>query len=87
LEKGGEGGFEKANKERRDMELLIVYKISPDPSLLKRATELASDIFIIPLGKRRFYLPPVGKEAHVFPPFSTLLFVTEPFGFDRGILI
>jgi hypothetical protein len=35
LEKGGEGGLEKANKERRDMELLIVYKISPDPLFAK----------------------------------------------------
>jgi hypothetical protein len=36
LEKGGEGGFEKANKDRRDIELPILYEISPDPSLLKR---------------------------------------------------
>jgi hypothetical protein len=28
--------LEKANKDRRDMELLIIYKISPYPSLLKR---------------------------------------------------
>jgi hypothetical protein len=40
--KGGEGGLEKANKERRDMQLLIIYKISPDPSLLKRETKLVS---------------------------------------------
>jgi hypothetical protein len=39
LEKGGEGGLEKANKDKRDMELLIIYKISPDPSLLKRGTK------------------------------------------------
>ena len=26
------------NRERRDMELIIIYKISPDPSLLKRGT-------------------------------------------------
>jgi hypothetical protein len=38
LEKGGEGGLEKANKDRRDMELLVIYKIFPDPSLLKRGT-------------------------------------------------
>jgi hypothetical protein len=49
--KGGEGGLEKANKERRDMELSIIYRISPDPSLLKRATQLTPDIFIIPLWK------------------------------------
>jgi hypothetical protein len=37
LEKGGEGGLQNPNKERRDMEWLpIIYKISPDPSLLKR---------------------------------------------------
>jgi hypothetical protein len=39
LEKGGEGGLEKADKERRDIELLIISKISPDPSLLKRGTK------------------------------------------------
>jgi len=49
LEKGGEGGLEKANKDRRDMELLIIYEISPDPSLLKRGTQLVPDIFINPL--------------------------------------
>jgi hypothetical protein len=38
LEKGGEGGFKKANKDRRDVEL-INYKISPDPSLPKRGTK------------------------------------------------
>jgi hypothetical protein len=66
--KGGEGGFEKANKERRDIELLVIYKISPDPSLLKRETQLVPDIFITPLG----------KGALIFPPFSTTLFVIEP---------
>jgi hypothetical protein len=47
LEKGGEGGFEKANKDRKEMEWPIFYKISPDPSLLKRGTQLVPDIFII----------------------------------------
>jgi hypothetical protein len=36
LEKGGVGGLIKANNKRRDIEWLIIYKISPDPSLLKR---------------------------------------------------
>jgi hypothetical protein len=58
LEKGGEGGLEKANKDRRDMELFIINKISPDPSLLKRGTRLVPDIFIIPLWKRGAYFPP-----------------------------
>jgi hypothetical protein len=57
LEKGGEGGLQKAIKDRRDMELLIIYKISPDPSLLKRGTQLVPDIFIIPLWKRGAYFP------------------------------
>ena len=39
LEKRGEGGLEKANKDRRDIDWLIIYKISPDPSLLKRGTK------------------------------------------------
>jgi hypothetical protein len=68
LEKGGEGGLEKANKDRRDMELPIIYKISPDPSLLKRETQWVPDIFIKPLG----------KGGLIFPPFSTTLFVIEP---------
>jgi hypothetical protein len=55
--KGGEGGFEKANKERRDIELLVIYKISPDPSLLTRGTKLVPDIFILPLWKRGAYFP------------------------------
>jgi len=42
LEKGGAGGLEKANKERRDMQLFIIYKISLDPSWLKRGTKLVS---------------------------------------------
>ena len=58
LEKGGEGGLEKANKDRRDMELLIIYKISPYPSLLKRGTQLVPDIFIIPLWKREVLSSP-----------------------------
>jgi len=58
LEKGGEGGLEKTNKERRDRELPTIYKISPDPSLLKRGTQLVPDIFIIPLWKRGTYFPP-----------------------------
>ena len=29
LEKGGEGGLEKANKDRRDMELLIKSPLTP----------------------------------------------------------
>jgi hypothetical protein len=58
LEKGGEGGLQKANKDRRDIELLsIIYKISPPPSLLKRETKLVPDIFIIPLLKRGAYFP------------------------------
>jgi len=62
LEKGGEGGFEKANKDRRDMELLIIYKISPDPSLLKRGTQLVSDIFIGKWGRSYFFtLSHLGK--------------------------
>jgi len=79
LEKGGEGGLEKANKERRDIELLIIYKISPYPSLLKRGTQLVPDILIIPLYKREvlsfprwnrgFYHPPVEKGALIPPPF------------------
>jgi hypothetical protein len=36
LKKRGKGGLEMTNRERRDMELIIIYKISPDPSLLKR---------------------------------------------------
>jgi hypothetical protein len=36
LKKGGEGGLEKKNNDRRDMELRIIYKISPNPSLPKR---------------------------------------------------
>jgi hypothetical protein len=36
LEKGGEGGFEKADRDIEDTELFILYEISPDPSLLKR---------------------------------------------------
>jgi hypothetical protein len=88
LEKGGEGGLQKTNTDRRDRELLIIYKISPDPSLLKRGTKLMPDIFIIPLWKREvlsfpcskrgFYHPPFGKGALIFPPFSTTLFVIEP---------
>jgi len=42
LEKGDEGGLEKPNIERRDMELLTIYKISPDPSLPKRGKKLVS---------------------------------------------
>jgi hypothetical protein len=45
LGKGGEGGLEKANKDSRDMELLIIYKISPDPSLLKRGTKMEEEYF------------------------------------------
>ena len=56
--RGARGDLEKANKDRRDMELLIIYKISPDPSLLKRGTQLVPDIFIIPLWKRGAYFPP-----------------------------
>jgi hypothetical protein len=48
--------------------LRIIYKISPDPSLLKRGTQLGPDIFITP----------PGKGAPIFPPFSTTLFVIEP---------
>src|SRR4030042_3700550 len=33
------------------MESLLIYKISPDPSLLKRGTKLVLDIFVIPLWK------------------------------------
>ena len=61
------------------MEWLIVYKISPDPSLLKRGTELMPDTFIIPLGKREALssLPwkrealssPRWKRSAHFPPF------------------
>jgi hypothetical protein len=36
LEKGGEGGFELVNKDRREVGLLIIWEISPDPSLPKR---------------------------------------------------
>ena len=39
--------MEKANKEIRDMELLTFYKISPDPSLLKRGTKLVPDIYYL----------------------------------------
>ena len=76
------------------MESLLIYKISPDPSLLKRGTKLVPDIFIIPLWKREIlssprwkrgsYLLPVGKGALIFPPFSTTLFVIEPAGSDLG---
>jgi len=58
LEKGGEGGLQKANKDRGDMKLPMIYKISPDPSLLKRGTKLVSGIFIIPLLKAGAYFPP-----------------------------
>jgi len=78
LEKGGEGGLEKANKDRRDMELLIIYKISPDPSLLKRGINWCLTSSLSPFGKGRFYLRPFGKGALIFPPFSTTLFVLEP---------
>jgi hypothetical protein len=68
LEKGGEGGLQKANKDRRDMELLIIHKISPDPSLLEGELNWC----------RTSSLSPFGKGALIFPPFSTTLFVTEP---------
>jgi hypothetical protein len=75
LEKGGEGGLEKAKKDRKDMELPIIYKISPYPSLLKRGAKLVPDTFIIPLWKKGFYHPPFGKGAliiHLFPPHYML---------------
>jgi hypothetical protein len=54
--------LEKPNKEKRDIEWLIIYKISPDPSLLKRGTQLVPDIFIIPLWKREVLSsPPLEK--------------------------
>jgi hypothetical protein len=37
--------LEKANKDSRDMELLLIYKISPDPSLLKRGTKMEEEYF------------------------------------------
>ena len=89
LEKGGEGGFEKANKDRRDMELFIIYKISPYPSLLKRGAKLVPDIFIIPLWnrkvlssprwKRGFYHPPFGKGALIPPLFHHTIRYRAPF--------
>jgi len=51
------------------MELLIIYKISPDPSLLKRGTKLVPDIFIIPLWKREILSSPRWKRGACFPPF------------------
>jgi hypothetical protein len=78
LEKGGEGGLEKANKERRDMELPIICKISPDPSLQKRGTRLVPDIFIIPLWKREVLSSPRWKRGAYFPLFSSALLVIEP---------
>ena len=36
----------------------MIYKISPDPSLQKRGTQLVPDMFIIPLWKRGAYFPP-----------------------------
>jgi hypothetical protein len=83
LEKGGEGGLEKANKDRRDMELLIIYKISPDPSLLKRGTKLVPDIFIILLWKREVLSSPRWKRGAYSPPFSTTLFIIEPWRYVR----
>jgi hypothetical protein len=68
LEKGGEGGFEKAIKDRRDMELFIINKISPDPSLLKRGTQLVPDICIIPLWKREILSPPPLEKGRLFSP-------------------
>jgi hypothetical protein len=45
LEKGGEGGLEKKNNDRRDMELRIIYKISSNPSLPKRGNQWAPSTF------------------------------------------
>jgi hypothetical protein len=71
LEKGGEGGLQKANKDRRDMELLIICKISPYPSLLKRGAKLVPDTFIISLRNRAsFIFPPLEKERLFSPLFQ-----------------
>jgi hypothetical protein len=78
LEKGGEGGLEEANKERRDMELPIIYKISPDPSLQKRGTRLVPDIFIIPFWKREVLSSPRWKRGAYFPLFFSALLLIEP---------
>jgi len=51
------------------MELLNIYKISPDPSLLKRATQMVPGIFIISIWKREFYHLPFGQGALIFPLF------------------
>jgi hypothetical protein len=75
LEKGGEGGLEKANKNRRDMDLLIIYEISPDPSLLKRGTQLVPDIFIIPLWKKGAHFPPF---FHHTIRYRAILSLTSP---------
>jgi hypothetical protein len=55
--------LEKANKDIRDMELFIINKISPDPSLPKRGTRLVPDIFIIPLWKREVLSSPRRKRG------------------------
>jgi hypothetical protein len=57
----------------------MIYKISPDPSLLKRGIKLVPDIFIIlPLEKGEFIFPPLEKRllssalwkrGAYFPPF------------------
>jgi hypothetical protein len=66
--RGARGDFKKGSKDRGDMKLPMIYKISPDPSLLKRGIQLAPDIFIVPLWKRGAY----------YPPFFATLFIMEP---------
>jgi hypothetical protein len=82
LKKGGEGGLEKAIKDRRDIELPIIHKISPDPSLLKRGSRLGHDIFIIPLWRREILSSPRWRRSAYFPPllYHTIRYRAE----DRG---